>query len=165
MRLTSHTPGDAQHQRGLQDEFERLAPESGREDRASGQPNRETMVAHNLDGLLVQRNDAFRMLIINDSWVRLSQLEYLVLLPLLEHFKDCVSSDTLLQVAYGCSYEPREARRLARVIYRLRPKLAPHDLAIDTVIGTSFRQWGYMLQRATPWGFMQQTSLRPLYPC
>jgi DNA-binding response OmpR family regulator len=125
-------------------------PIYGRVDSGHRQPSRQTMVAHDLDGLLVQSNDSFRMLLIDDYLVRFSQLEYLVLLQLLNHYMRCVSSSTLLRETYGCSDEPGEARRLAKIIYRLRPKLALHGLVIYTVIGTSHRPWGYMLQRTPP---------------
>jgi DNA-binding response OmpR family regulator len=45
----------------------------------------------NLDGLVVQRNDAHRMLIIAGRWIQLSPTQYALLVPLLEHFGQPVS--------------------------------------------------------------------------
>jgi len=152
-------------QRGGQSNSESLTHATDSDGRSLSQPRPETIVVHHLDDLLVQRNDRLRMLVIGNNWIQLSTLEYLFLLPLLQNFGQYVSSATLLQVVYGSSYEPREARRLAKLVYRLRSKLAPHDLTIDTVIGTSYQAWGYILQRIPPatvvsstWPTIQPTS-------
>jgi DNA-binding response OmpR family regulator len=115
----------------------------------------------------VQRNDRLRVLVIDNTWIQLSSLEYLFLLPLLQNFGQYVSSATLLQAVYGSSYEPREARRLAKLVYRLRSKLAPHDLTIETVIGTSYQARGYILQRIPPTTAASSTwrTIQPSSPC
>jgi len=103
-------------QRGGQSNSESLTHATDSDGRSLSQPRPETIVVHHLDDLLVQRNDRLRMLVIGNNWIQLSTLEYLFLLPLLQNFGQYVSSATLLQVVYGSSYEPREARRLAKLV-------------------------------------------------
>lgn len=164
MRLAPRTPGKLPGNPHQGDSTSGAQPAADDREAAFADQRRSGTVIQDLDGLHVRRNDALRILVINESWLQFSQLEYLVLLPLLEYFKQYVSSATLLQAAYGCSYEPREARRLAKVMHRIRPKLAPYDLIIDTVISTSYRPWGYILQRATTRDAIQAFP-RPQYPC
>jgi len=97
---------------------------------------------HNLDGLMVQRNDAHRMLIIAGRWIQLSPTQYALLVPLLEHFGHPVSHAEIYRRAFGISYSPRDARRTYYHIDKLRPRLSPFGLLIRTVI-----DHGYMLLR------------------
>ena len=94
----------------------------------------ETTQWHNLDGLLVQRNDAHRMLIIAGRWIQLSPTQYALLLPLLEHFGHPVSHAEIYRRAFGTSYAARDARRTYYHIDKLRPRLRPFGLLIRTVI-------------------------------
>jgi DNA-binding response OmpR family regulator len=97
---------------------------------------------HNLDGLVLQRNDAHRMLIIAGRWIQLSPTQYALLVPLLEHFGHPVSHAEIYWRAFGASYSPRDARRTYYHIDKLRPRLGPFGLMIRTVI-----DHGYMLLR------------------
>jgi DNA-binding response OmpR family regulator len=97
---------------------------------------------HNLDGLVVQRNDAHRMLIIAGRWIQLSPTQYALLVPLLEHFGHPVSHAEIYQRAFGSSYSARDARRTYYHIDKLRPRLSPFGLIIRSVI-----DHGYMLLR------------------
>src|SRR5690242_3623549 len=97
---------------------------------------------HNLDGLVVQRNDAHRMLIIAGRWRQLSPTQYALLVPLLEHCGHPVSHAEIYRRAFGSSYSARDARRTYCHIGKLRPRLSPCVLLIRTVI-----DHGYMLLR------------------
>lgn len=100
---------------------------------------------HNLDGLVVQRNDAHRMLIIAGRWIQLSPTQYALLVPLLEHFGHPVSHAEIYRHAFGSSYSARDARRTYYHIDKLRPRLSPFGLMIRTII-----DHGYMLLREPP---------------
>lgn len=97
---------------------------------------------HNLDGLVVQRSDAHRILIISGRWVHLSPTQYAVLLPLLEQFGHPVSHAEIYQRAFACSYSAQDSRRIYYHIDKLRPRLSPFGLMIRTII-----DYGYMLLR------------------
>ena len=97
---------------------------------------------HNLDGMVVQRNDAHRMLIIAGRWIQLSPTQYALLVPLLEHFGHPVSHAEIYRRAFGTSYSDQDARRTYYHIDKLRPRLSPFGLLIRTVI-----DHGYLLLR------------------
>ena len=103
---------------------------------------RPETIWHNLDGLVVQRNDAHRMLIIAGRWIQLSPTQYALLVPLLAHFGHPVSHAEIYWRAFGTSYSPRDARRTYYHIDKLRPRLSPFGPLIRTVI-----DHGYMLLR------------------
>ncbi|HST90392.1 MAG TPA: hypothetical protein VLJ14_18600, partial [Ktedonobacterales bacterium] len=80
---------------------------------------------HNLDGLVVQRNDAHRMLIIAGRWIQLSPTQCALLVPLLEHFGHPVSHAEIYRRAFGGTYSAQDARRTYYHIDKLRPRLSP----------------------------------------
>ncbi len=107
-------------------------------------PGAEQMVRHDLDGLIVQRNDAHRILVIDGIWVRLRPLDYRALLPLLEAFNQPVSVDHLCREAFGCACTDAEMKRLYHCIDRVRPRLAAFGLMISSLN----KKRGYLLWRS-----------------
>ena len=107
----------------------------------AGEQQSET-IWHNLDGLVVQRNDAHRMLIIAGRWIQLSPTQYALLVPLLEHFGHPVSHAEIYRRAFGSTYSDRDVRRTYYHIDKLRPRMSPFGLMIRTII-----DHGYMLLR------------------
>lgn len=101
------------------------------------------MVRHDLDGLIVLRNDAHRILVIDDIWVRLRPLDYQVVLPLLNAFNQPVSVERLCRDAFGSACSEAELKRLYHCIDRVRPHLAAFGLAITSLS----KKRGYMLWR------------------
>lgn len=99
------------------------------------------MVRHDLDGLIVLRNDAHRMLVIDDIWVRLRPLDYQAILPLLKAFNHPVSVERICREAFGCACSEAELKRLYHCIDRVRPQLAAFGLAITSL----YKRRGYML--------------------
>jgi DNA-binding response OmpR family regulator len=119
------------------------ADDNRRFDASSGAREQQAeTIWHNLDGLVVQRNDTHRMLIIAGRWIQLSPTQYALLVPLLEHFGHPVSHADIYRRAFGSSYSARDARRTYYHIGKLRPRLSPFGLLIRTVI-----DHGYMLLR------------------
>lgn len=106
-------------------------------------PNGQTTVSYDLDGLLVQRNDAHHTLIIDGIWLRLPPLEYHVAVLLLTHFNRPVSVAQICKTVFDSTYSSGEAQRLYRHIYRVRPKLAALSLCIVSLN----KRRGYMLLR------------------
>ncbi len=103
----------------------------------------DPIVRHDLDGLIVQRNDAHRILVIDDIWVRLRPLDYQVVVPLLNAFNQPVSVERLCRDAFGSACSEAELKRLYHCIDRVRPHLAVFGLAITSLS----KKRGYMLWR------------------
>lgn len=139
-----HTHGDQPSASPLTaSEIVPAADELRRSDASTGARDQQAeTVWHNLDGLVVQRNDAHRMLVIAGRWIQLSPTQYALLVPLLEHFGHPVSHAEIYRRAFGTSYSPHDARRTYYHIDKLRPRLSPFGLMIRTVV-----DHGYMLLR------------------
>lgn len=97
---------------------------------------------HNLDGQVVQCNEAHSTLIVDGFWIRLSPLEYRILMPLLKAYNHPVSTETLCCEVFAARRTVADDRRIYRHIDRMRSKLAPFGLIIRAV-----RRHGYMLLR------------------
>lgn len=97
---------------------------------------------HNLDGLAVQRNDSQRTLIVDGFWIRLTPLEYQILVPLLKAYNHPITTDAICWEVFASRRTCADDRRIYRHIDRMRSKLAPFGLVIRAVT-----LHGYMLLR------------------
>ena len=131
-----HTHGDQPSAPPLAESTTTLLASEFRPSDASTGAREEQLetIWHNLDGLVVQRNDAHRMLIIAGRWIQLSPTQYALLVPLLESFGHPVSHAEIYRRAFGTSYSARDARRTYYHIDKLRPRLSLFGLVIRTII-------------------------------
>lgn len=105
-------------------------------------PSSEKAQWHDLDGLAVQRNDVQHTLIVDGFWIRLTPLEYQILVPLLKAYNHPVTTDAICWEVFASRRTCADDRRIYRHIDRMRSKLAPFGLIIRAVT-----LHGYMLLR------------------
>lgn len=99
------------------------------------------LTGYNLDGLVIRRSDAQRVLILRDpnggfeTVLRFTPLEYAILVPLLEQYGCLVTWEQLSREAFASpQHLPPDDRRLYRHVDHIRSKLSPFGLMIRSVI-------------------------------
>ena len=74
----------------------------------------------------------------NGQSIRLPRTEFLILSRLVRSLERAVSAEEIWQYARG-NDKPLNAESLHVYIYRLRSKLMPYDLHIDTLVNVGYR--------------------------
>lgn len=93
------------------------------------------LTGDHLDGLVIRRNDAQRLLLINDIPIQFSPLEYRVMLALVAHAGAPVSFEILTRDATWPGEAPCSRAALERHIDRIRLKLHVCGLEVRGVSG------------------------------
>ena len=93
------------------------------------------LTGDHLDGLVIHRNDAQRLLLINDIPIQFSPLEYRVMLALVARIGAPVSFETLTRAATWPGEAPCSRVALERHIDRIRQKLRVCEMEVRGVFG------------------------------
>lgn len=93
------------------------------------------LTGDHLEGLVVHRNDAQRLLLINDIPIQFSPLEYRVMLALVTRAGAPVSFETLTRAATWPGEAPCSRPALQRHIDRIRQKLRVCEMEVRGVSG------------------------------
>ena len=97
------------------------------------------------DGYLRVEHKAYYVACAGDS-IKLPRTEFLIFSRLVRSAERIVPADELWQYAWG-TQKPLNTESLHVYIYRLRNKLLPYNLSIDTMVNVGYR---LMLNRVTP---------------
>ncbi|HKR58816.1 MAG TPA: helix-turn-helix domain-containing protein [Pyrinomonadaceae bacterium] len=97
------------------------------------------------DGYLRVEHKAYYVACAGDS-IKLPRTEFLIFSRLVRSADRIVPADELWQYAWG-NQKPLNTESLHVYIYRLRNKLVPYNLSIDTMVNVGYR---LMLNRAAP---------------